>query len=213
MPPREKPHTDEHAVPPRKKPHPYEHGVPPSLEYRLQAVWFVVPPSGGTGPVREDRLKAVLRTRGARTRVHATGSRQRAEAIRSGGASFSGESSNGSRSSGVRVQVRRRTLSTVLVHNRAAASGSFSPAARKRRKIGRLSPSVLKETAMTRRPPSLALGLLSLVVPVHTADWQPGPTRSSSPSSPSERITIPAVDLDGGPAAVEHAYGRSCYCR
>ncbi len=46
----------------REKPHPYEHGVPPSLEYRLQAVWFVVPPSGGTGPAREDRLKAVLRT-------------------------------------------------------------------------------------------------------------------------------------------------------
>ncbi len=31
---------------------PYEHGVPPSLEYRLQAVWFVVPPSGGTGPAK-----------------------------------------------------------------------------------------------------------------------------------------------------------------
>ncbi len=32
------------------------------MEYRLQAVWFVVPPSGGTGSEREDRLKAVLRT-------------------------------------------------------------------------------------------------------------------------------------------------------
>ncbi len=39
-----------------------EFGVPPSSEYRLQAVWFVVPPSGGTGSAREDRLKAVPRT-------------------------------------------------------------------------------------------------------------------------------------------------------
>ncbi len=57
----------------REKPHPYEHGVPPSLEYRLQAVWFVVPPSGGTGLAREDRLKAVLRTRGGRPHVSCDG--------------------------------------------------------------------------------------------------------------------------------------------
>ncbi len=63
VPPGEKPHTNEHGVPPKEKPHPYEHEVPPSLEYRLQAVWFVVPPSGGTGSAREDRLKAGLRTR------------------------------------------------------------------------------------------------------------------------------------------------------